>query len=277
MMHGVCMKTINKILLVIYIVALILIIGLAVYVNFINKDSELITNSRLLTLGAAFVVGIVKTMNRSSRRKSLSFYKQFYAENIKDSFEDNKANLTKLLKALRFYNEDKYQKALKLLDELLPECETPNERYSVYLFKALSFEDMNQDEKAVEVYEAMMTAGIADSVVFSNALSCYNRTGEHEKAYEAAHRAIRADSNNYNAYNNLAYLYFADANYEEAAANAKKCLELKSNMLGSITLLYLIYKLEGNDAEAEIYEKLAVANGRSKKELRETLEYYMED
>ena len=271
------MKTINKILLVIYIAALILIIGLAGYVNFINKDSELITNSRLLTLGAAFVVGIVKTMNRSSRRKSLSFYKQFYAENIKDSFEDNKANLTKLLKALRFYNEDKYQKALKLLDELLPECETPNERYSVYLFKALSFEDMNQDEKAVEVYEAMMTAGIADSVVFSNALSCYNRTGEHEKAYEAAHRAIRADSKNYNAYNNLAYLYFADANYEEAAANAQKCLELKSNMLGSITLLYLIYKLEGNDAEAEIYEKLAVANGRSKKELRETLEYYMED
>lgn len=271
------MKTINKVLLVIYIAALAFFIGLAVYINFINKDSEIITNSRLATVSVAFIIGIMRILNRSSGRKSLAFYKQFYAENIKDSFSDNRKNLKKLLKALRFYNEDKYQKALKLLDELLPECETPNERYSVYLFKALSFEDMNQDEKAVEVYEAMMTAGIAESVVFSNALSCYNRTGQHEKAYEAAHRAIRADSNNYNAYNNLAYLYFADANYEEAVANAKKCLELKSNMLGSITLLYVIYKLEGNDAEAEIYEKQAIANGRSKKELRETLEYYMED
>lgn len=271
------MSKTNKILLVIYIIALAFFIGLAVYINFINKDSQIITNSRLATVSAAFIIGIMRILNRSSGRKSLAFYKQFYAENIKDSFSDNRRNLKKLLKATRFYNEDKYEKSLALLDELLPECEISAERYSVNLFKALSYEDMGQDQKAIEVYELMMKSGIADSVAFSNCLSLYNKTGEHEKAYEAARRAIYSDPKNYNAYNNLAYLYFADGNYEEAVQNAKKCLELKSNMLGSITLLYIIYKLENNDAEAEIYEKMAVANGRSRKELRETLEYYMED
>lgn len=270
------MTKINKVLIVIYIVALASLIGLAIYVNFINKESEIITNSRLLTLAAAFIIGIIKSVGRDSRRKSLSFYKNFYRENIKDSFSDNKKKLTKLLKALRFYNEDKYVKALEILDDLLPECEKSVERYSVNLFKALAFEDMGADEKAIETYELMMKNGIADSVVFSNLLNLYKNAGEHEKAFDVAKRAVYADPSNYNVYNNLAYLYFADGNYEEAVQNAKKCLELKSNMLSSITLLYIIYKLENNDSEAEIYEKKAVANGRSKKELLETLKYYMD-
>ena len=73
----------------------------------------------------------------------------------------------------------------------------------------------------------------------------------------------------------FAYFLFSDGNYEEAEEYAKKALEIKNNFVESITLLYLIYTIEGRSKEAETFERKAVSNGRSKKELEEILEYYI--
>lgn len=88
-------------------------------------------------------------------------------------------------------------------------------------------------------------------------------------------RAIHADPKNHNAYHNFAYFLFEDGNYEEAEEYAKKALEINNKLIETITLLYIIYSIEGRDEEAEIYAKKSIANGRSKKELKEILEYYI--
>ena len=48
-----------------------------------------------------------------------------------------------------------------------------------------------------------------------------------------------------------------------------------NKLIETITLLYIIYSIEGREEEAEIYAKKSIANGRSKKELKEILEYYI--
>ena len=121
----------------------------------------------------------------------------------------------------------------------------------------------------------MINNGIADSRIFSNLLNIYKEEGNFEKAYEAGIQAIHVDPKNCNAYNNFAYFLFSDGNYEEAEEYAKDALKIKNNLVEAITLLYIIYTVEGRTDDADVYEKKAIANGRSKKELNELLEYYI--
>lgn len=77
------------------------------------------------------------------------------------------------------------------------------------------------------------------------------------------------------AYNNLASSSFHNGDYDQAIEYAKKCIEIKNDFLPSIKLLYLIYSLNEDPEQAELYARKAVANGVSKKELKDALEYYM--
>ncbi len=221
------------------------------------------------------LIRLLSQYAKNENKHTLKYYKNEYQDIIKNSFSDNKKNLLTLLRALRFYNEDKYRHASILLCSLLSKCKTENERYSVNLFLALVNSDFGNTENAILIYENMVDIGIADSRVFSNMLILYKDKGDYEKAYNAGLRAIEASPGNSNAYNNFAYFLFSDGNYEEAKNYAKKCLSIKNNAIESITLLYIIYTLEENEEEAEVYRKKAIANGRSQKELKEIIESYV--
>lgn len=269
------MKKITKIFLVAYSVIFAGACGLLIYINFINKKADFISNRQLVPIVGAFALGIAKMITRdSSSSNSLNFYKRSYQEIIKDSFEADKKSYIMLLKALRYYNNDKFNKASALLDNLIPNCRYNNEKYAVNLFRALIFTDQEQNENAIQIYEDLIAQGLADSRIFSNLMNLYTDTGDYEKAQSTALLAIRTNPSNYIAYNNLAYLFFNNGNYEEAIKNALQCLKLKNNFVEALTLLFIIYSLQDNTQEAEIYKRQAIASGRSAKVLQETLEYY---
>ena len=269
------MNKVTKVLFIIYSFIFVALIGFLIYINFFDSKIDFISNRHLVALIFAFLLGIAKVLTKNQNKHNLNFYKKVYSHIIKDSFSENKKQLTQLLKAVKFYNDNKFSKALELLSDLERKCNTNSEKYSVYLFEALIHSDSENDDEAIEIYENMINHGIADSRVFSNLLNIYKEKGDFEKAYDAGIQAIHTDPKNCNAYNNFAYFLFSDGNYEEAEEYAKKALEIKNNFVESITLLYLIYTIEGRSKEAETFERKAVSNGRSKKELEEILEYYI--
>ncbi len=269
------MSKINKILLIIFSIIFVALIGFLVYIQFFNSLNDIIKTKQLVTIIFAFLVAIIKIITRNKDTSWLTVYKKTYEDTIKDSFDNNRKNLKTLLKALRLIDEEKYQESINLLQSLEEKCQTRNEQYSIKLFIAVNNKYLGNVEKTVEIYEDMINKGIADSRIFSNLLNCYSELGEYDKAYDTGMRAIHADPKNHNAYHNFAYFLFEDGNYEEAEEYAKKALEINNKLIETITLLYIIYSIEGREEEAEIYAKKSIANGRSKKELKEILEYYI--
>ena len=139
--EGIIMSKINKVFFIIYSIIFVLLIGILIYINFFNSKIDFISNKHLVACIFAFLLGLIKMLTRNENSHGLNFYKKAYSHLIKDSFSDNKKQLAKLLKALKLYNDDKFQKALSILSDLEAECNTTNEKYSVYLFEAFIHTD----------------------------------------------------------------------------------------------------------------------------------------
>lgn len=87
--------------------------------------------------------------------------------------------------------------------------------------------------------------------------------------------AILLNPSNYFAYNNLAYSYFYVLDYENAIKNAKQSLSINEKCVQAMKLLVIIYNYFNDTENASKYEKLALENGITKKEIDETLDYYL--
>ena len=270
-----CMTKRLKIsLTVLYLAAIVFFIGLLVFANFTDRGKALsLPTPKLIAVLMAFSLGLVKLAQRSGGN-SLDFYRESYAEIIRGSFQDDKKLMRRFLKALAHYNDDEFRKSIDLLDSILPSCKTNEERYSVEIFRALNYTDWGKLTEAAGIYESMVESGMADSRIYANLVNAYHDLGDYEKACKLGKAAIEFDPRNYSAYNNLAYSFFRSGDYAAARGYAENCLELKNSFLPAIRLLYIIHSLDGNDAEAELYAKRAVANGMSRKDLKEMIEHY---
>ena len=158
-------------------------IGGLIYNIFIFQGEEpLFQNRSLITLIIAFFYGIIRMKNPSSSTKTLGYYEKFYKNEIKNAFYDDKSNRKKILKALKNYNANKYEKSIQQLTELVPLCKNSEERYAVNYFLALNHSELEDSTKSISIYESMIQTGIADSTVFSNLSLFYIEFGDLEKA-----------------------------------------------------------------------------------------------
>ncbi len=266
----------SKILFIVYFAILLIMVGVLVYSQFINKDNGFIAPKHVIKVIVVYLLALIKIPadKENSKVGSSSFYKKFYSDIIKDSFADDKKSEKELLKAVRYFNMGKNTKAIEILDSLLPRCRSNNEKYTVNLFKALSYSDVDESQQAIDIYENMISNGLGDSRVLSNLMNQYSAIGNSEKAFEVGKESIEINPNNHVAYHNLANLYFLDGNFDAAIEYENTCLRLNSKCVEALAQLYIIYSLIGDEQQAEIYMKKAIANGKSKKELLEALEYY---
>ncbi|MCR5614224.1 tetratricopeptide repeat protein [Treponema sp.] len=270
------MSKLYKILLVVFCVIFVELALFLAYITFINPAFNVIEKEYIYAAMAGFAIAIFKVTKQARNKTTISQYELLYQNYIKDSFSEEPKKLDKLLKGIKYFNENKFDAAIKIFDSLIPECTTKTEKYCVNLFLALTYSDKGNAQKEIEIYKSMIVKGYADSTIHSNLIHCYRACGEYENAYEAAKAALYVDPKNYNALDNVAWTYFEDGKFEEAIEHAKKAIEIKNDFVQPMTLLYIIYSIEGNADEAKIYERKAIANGRSKKELEERLEYYID-
>ncbi len=268
-------KKIKTIATVVFVLMILALIAGIIYLCFFDSENKNpYAKKGCFVIIAALISGSAKIIRDDYRGSSLNKYKKAYANIIKESFCDDKKNLKKLLRSMALYNVYEFKKSISILDSLLPQCKTTEEKYCVNLFRALNYTDDEDLDTAEKIYSSMIDGGIADGRIYSNLVQLYNELGNFEKSLEVGKEAVSFSPNNYIAYNNIASAAFHLGDYEHAVEYAKNCLEIKNDFTPSIKLIYLIYALEKNP-EAEVYEKRAIANGASKKELKDALRFYL--
>ena len=179
-----------------------------------------------------------------------------------------------MLCAVRLYNEDNNEKALKYLIDLKQRARTGEDHYAIDLFAALCFTDMELYEQSIQIYQHIISKGNANSRIFSNLGQVLLKTGEYQKALCNYEKALEYDRDNAFAYNNIAQAHFQMHELEKAISFAKKALDINPKMHQSSALLAIIYAILSDKENAGKYYHIAISSGRNPNELKEAIVYY---
>ena len=264
-----------KIILVVILVALMIVsVGFFVADLIINNTPPTKNLFKALTVIFTCGISLIRLLSNKGR-KNLAFYENAYQEHIKDAFADRPFYKKKLLCAIRLYNEDKYDKAIKYLLKLKTVSQTRDDFYAVGLMTGLTLTDMKCYSDAIHVYSSLIEMNMTSSTVYGNLGNIYLTLGNRQDAISYIRLAIQNDEKNPAPYNNLAKLYFETFDFENAKIYAQKALQINHKMYQASTMLAVIYTKEGDKANAEKYSHMAIASGRDPVELKEIIAYYM--
>ncbi len=261
--------------LIIRVVLILVMVAVAVFYVYdiaVNRTPPTEHLFRTIAIECLCIASLIRTFGR--QRKSLEFYATEYADILSGAFEDQPLWRNKLLCAVRLYNEDRCEKALKYLADLKERCHSGQDLYAVLLFGALCFTDLNADEQAMKLYQELINRELATSRVYSNLGQLQNRAGEYEKALQSYQYALDYDRDNAYAYNNIAQAHFQMHELEQAIPYAEKALEINPKMHQASTLLAIIYDLLDDRSNREKYFHIAISSGRDPKELKEAMAFY---
>lgn len=246
-------------------------LGLYGYGVLVNGDAPGDNLLRTIVIALSGVSVIRRTF---PRRKPLAFYARQYPRELGAAFQDDAKLRTKLLEAVRLYNEDKNDQALRVLKPLQEHCRERDDFYAVGVFTALCQTDMGLNQAAVETYEGMIRHGAVSSQLYSNMGSCLSKLEAFDKAADALKKAIELDPQNPLAHNNLANLYFQCDEFEMAQACAEEALRINPATYQAATLLASLHAIEGDEAETRRYYDMAVSAGQNPEALMSSIRYY---
>ena len=261
--------------IVIRVILILLLLGIiGLYAYDVYKHKTFVTDNLLKMIAAACTCIAALIRASSGGRISLSVYEKRFEDSVKTAFTDRSALRKKLLCAVRLYDENRFQKALKYLAHLKKEARKTDEHYAVNLFTALCFTDMHLYEHAEQIYMQLVQTRIADSRIFSNLGSVQMKQGAHEEAIKSYEYALDYDINNAFAHNNVAQAYFKLHEFKKAIPYAEGALAINPKMHQASALLAIIYALQSDTDLAEKYFHMAISSGRDPKELRDAIAYY---
>lgn len=266
-------KNIRIIVISIVFILFLLSVGFYLYDVLYNHTPYQDNLFKLILIVATLGCGLLKL--KGSRRASLDFYEKSYQKELGSAFNHSPALRKKLVGATRFYDESKFDKALKSLILLTKESQSENDIVPVLLFTALCYTDMGLNEYAIKTYYGLLEYSPKNTQVHSNLGVLYLQEGNFEMALSHYSKAIECDETNYSAYNNRANCYFRMQDFDNAILDAKKALELKNNGVEAATLLTIIYALNGDVENKEKYYLLANTAGRPAEELDRVIEHFL--
>lgn len=267
-------KAARIIFTIIAILLILVIIGLYFYEVLILHKPPMDNVVRTFAVIAGGIGIIVKVHSGAARRKSLQIYEKAYAQELGRAYAEDPKRRKQLLKACRYYNEQNYNAALKILSQLQKGNPQRKDLVPVLLFTALCYDDAGLPKEAIRVYEQLTAYDPCHSTACSNLGLLYKSNGEPEKALQQFSRAIDFGRDNYYAYNNRASCYFDMEQYEQAIADAKKALEVKSGGREAAGLLAIIYAILDNEEEYKKYYKLALQSGETPDRLNFAINFY---
>lgn len=275
------MKPVKIVLTVILVLLILFCIGLYAY-GIIYQEKSYTDDLKLGIVALGAIASIGKLFSGSSGytvRRNLKFFEEEYSELIRDSFakgssNDDPKSRKRLLCAVKYYNEDRFNKAAEILVDLRSRCRTANERFAVLFFTGLVFSDAGYYEEAVTAYEGIVAEGIATATVYNNLGHACLRTGNTERMLECFENALYYDPENGYAHNNLAQYYFREYDFDRAVEYAEQALKCNANMTEPLTLLAMIYSIKGDDEKAKKYKHKAITNGYPCEKLNAAIEIF---
>ncbi len=235
-------------------------------------DSSNAVKFGLVLIG--LVLTAVKMAARTSDGPSLKKYESLYQKEIGAAFSapDRKKEKRTLLKAIACYNQDQFQKAIKLLTSLQRSCRSRDEHGAVLLFLALNYEESGLAEQAIATYEELVKYKPNYSTAWSNLGSLYRQEGKQDQSVHALEEAIRCDESNPFAWNNLAQTHLAASNWQKVIAPALRALELKADIYQAETALTVAYFAMGDNENSQKYFNSAIMHGANATKLTSVLQ-----
>lgn len=221
------------------------------------------------------IISICKVITNQRASRPLSYYENFYKNELDGAFSDNRDCKKELISAIRLYNENKYEKSLDILTNLEKECRTIAEKRAVGLFKALNYSDSGNDEDAKNEYQKLIDRYLENDTIYSNLGLIYkNHDGNFEKALECFEKAITLNEQNAASWNNAASVYFSRYEFDKAIEYAKKSLDIDGTMYPASSLLAAIYTAKNDKEHADIYFHQAISTGQDRKSLERFISNY---
>lgn len=220
------------------------------------------------------ILAVIRLNTSQTKILSLKMIEKQYSAELKSAFADAPALRQKLLRAIRLYNTNRYEKAAKKLIALMPECRGADDHPAVGLFLALTFTDMQLYKGAIEIYEKLIEMNVATPTMYNNLGHIYITIGDNQSALSYLTVAVQNDPENEYAHNNLANLYFDVYNFEKAKTHALRALEINRTRTTASSLLAIIYSLEDNEEEAARYTHMAVAAGYDPDKLKRAIAHF---
>lgn len=268
----------KRVLIFILSLLIVALIGFYAY-DVALKHTPIEENLPKLLIGLiVIIISIIRVQLRigpsKPRHKPLDFYEKRYEAELGLAFHDRKAPKKKLLKALRFYNEDNYGKALNYLQSLLKTCKTKEEFSVVLLFTALCFSELQLNEHAIRVYQRLLERDPYHVKAHSNLGLEYMEIGDYDMAKVHFEKSISLDATYAQAYHNLATCLFRMDELRQAIPYAEKALELKKNLHQASSLLAIIYALLEEPEKEKKYFHLAISTGKSAEDIQAAIAHY---
>lgn len=194
---------------------------------------------------------------RAPRRTS-EFYEREYGYLIKGAFagEERKTLLHRLTFAIHLYNQDKPLKAIKMLEGLIPKCQTTDDLCAVHTFMALCYEDAGYTEQAIDHYYLALKQDQTRATLWSNLGLLMSQKGKFGQAISLYLNAIDHDPQYAQAHSNLANAFYRTGYYKDAVFYAEKALELKNDLYQAASCLALCHLILGNEEQSAHYATL---------------------
>lgn len=258
---------------VLYILLMLFCVGFYIYDVAVNHADPTKNLSKFVLVVACCIIGIMRG-EMTRKRADLSFYEKGYAKELGNAFISDEKNRKELLMATRYYDENKLNKAVKVLEKLKANCRQSDDFYAVGLFLALSLTDMKLYDAAIKEYEELLALRLETSTIYNNLGQIYSAIGKRQDAISCYEKSIALSPEYEFAYVNTANLYFAEKDFDSAIENALKALEINSKQKAAANLLAIVYALREDKENADKYYHIAIANGSAPTELKNAIEYY---
>lgn len=252
-----------------------IILAIVLYLaEILNGKSPTENLLKFFIILATFVLGLVKTIVSSPKRKVS--IEGAYAKQIGDAFDDDKRDKKLLIDAIKDFNEDRCSVALKKLKTLSDNASSSQEKQVVHLFSALCYEDLKENQKAIEEYKIVLGLNPANSTALNNISRLFSEDGQYDMAIIIGEKAVKADPRNYYAYNNIANAYLKLYDTEKAKKYALSALDFKPGFRQAASLLAILYTAENDTQNAKSYINIAVAAGETEDRIKNAAVIYGE-
>ncbi|MBQ8514426.1 MAG: tetratricopeptide repeat protein [Ruminococcus sp.] len=233
-----------------------------------ERDIKLIAKAAVL-----LVVYLLAVLGIRRKRSPLDYmvYEEQYKPFLGEAFRTDKASYRRLMAALTWFNRNKTDKAIGILNKLYASCASADDFSAVLFFKALCLEEKKQFQEAAACYEELLTYNTGHATAWSNLGILYQNMGKGQEAFRAFQNAVTHDPNNAYAHNNIASCYMKNGETEAALKSALRAIELNSKLYQAMGAASMAYKLLGDEENAEKYCRMYGSNGGNAAQLRDVL------
>jgi arylsulfatase A-like enzyme/Flp pilus assembly protein TadD len=154
---------------------------------------------------------------------------------------------TAIESGLALYGQGDFSSALKLFEKALTEDSTIP---ILYNHIGWSYIELNQYDRAEQVYRLAIEKGFETSELHSNLGLIYSRWGEFAKAEQELLVALEMEAGNVSAHYRLANVYRATKSYSKAAKHYRRVLAIDFEYVWAANGLAMTLAAEGKNEEA---------------------------